>query len=36
LGDALQETLKPLLDMAPADLKQQRRQKFLAMGNHGL
>jgi acetyl-CoA carboxylase carboxyl transferase subunit alpha len=36
LGDALQETLKPLLDLAPADLKQQRRQKFLAMGAHGL
>jgi acetyl-CoA carboxylase carboxyl transferase subunit alpha len=36
LGDALQETLKPLLDMAPADLKRQRRAKFLAMGAHGL
>ncbi|MDB5363391.1 MAG: accA [Rhodospirillales bacterium] len=36
LGDALQETLKPLLDMTPADLKLQRRQKFLAMGAHGL
>ncbi|HEV2676438.1 MAG TPA: acetyl-CoA carboxylase carboxyltransferase subunit alpha [Aliidongia sp.] len=36
LGDALQESLKPLLDMAPADLKIQRRQKFLAMGAHGL
>ena len=36
LGDALQETLKPLLDMAPAELKLQRRQKFLAMGAHGL
>jgi acetyl-CoA carboxylase carboxyl transferase subunit alpha len=36
LGDALQEALKPLLDMAPADLKAQRRQKFLAMGAHGL
>ena len=36
LGDALQETLKPLLDVAPADLKLQRRQKFLAMGSHGL
>ena len=36
LGDALQEVLKPLVDMAPADLKIQRRQKFLAMGAHGL
>lgn len=36
LGDALQETLKPLLEMAPVDLKLQRRQKFLAMGTHGL
>jgi len=36
LGDALQETLKPLLEMTPADLKLQRRQKFLAMGAHGL
>ena len=36
LGDALQETLKPLLEMAPADLKLQRRQKFLAIGAHGL
>jgi acetyl-CoA carboxylase carboxyl transferase subunit alpha len=36
LGDALQETLKPLLEMAPADLKLQRRAKFLAMGAHGL
>ncbi|HLZ64770.1 MAG TPA: acetyl-CoA carboxylase carboxyltransferase subunit alpha [Aliidongia sp.] len=36
LGDALQEVLKPLLEMAPGDLKLQRRQKFLAMGAHGL
>ena len=36
LGDALQEALKPLLTMAPAELKSQRRQKFLAMGAHGL
>ena len=36
LGDALQETLKPLLELAPADLKRQRRAKFLAMGAHGL
>ena len=36
LGDALQEVLKPLLELAPADLKIQRRQKFLAMGAHGL
>ena len=36
LGDALQETLKPLLEMTPADLKLLRRQKFLAMGAHGL
>jgi acetyl-CoA carboxylase carboxyl transferase subunit alpha len=36
LGDALQEALKPLLEMTPADLKVQRRQKFLAMGAHGL
>jgi acetyl-CoA carboxylase carboxyl transferase subunit alpha len=36
LGDALQESLKPLLDMAPAELKLQRRQKFLSMGAHGL
>ena len=36
LGDALQEVLRPLLELAPADLKIQRRQKFLAMGAHGL
>jgi len=36
LGDALQESLKPLLNLAPADLKLHRRQKFLAMGAHGL
>ena len=36
LGDALQEALKPLLEMSPGDLKTQRRQKFLAMGAHGL
>ncbi|GGF48774.1 acetyl-coenzyme A carboxylase carboxyl transferase subunit alpha [Aliidongia dinghuensis] len=36
LGDALQEALKPLLEMNPGDLKTQRRQKFLAMGAHGL
>ena len=36
LGDALQEVLKPLIELAPADLKIQRRQKFLAMGAHGL
>ena len=36
LGDALQEVLRPLLELAPADLKVQRRQKFLAMGAHGL
>jgi acetyl-CoA carboxylase carboxyl transferase subunit alpha len=36
LGDALEETLDSLTGRTPADLKRQRREKFLAMGNHGL
>jgi acetyl-CoA carboxylase carboxyl transferase subunit alpha len=36
LGDAIEETLLPMLARAPADLKRQRREKFLAMGSHGL
>jgi acetyl-CoA carboxylase carboxyl transferase subunit alpha len=36
LGDALNETLQTLLHKTPHDLKTQRREKFLAMGSHGL
>src|SRR5579862_4457147 len=35
LGDALDETLTPLLEQKPAELRQQRREKFLAMGGAG-
>jgi acetyl-CoA carboxylase carboxyl transferase subunit alpha len=36
LGDAIEETLRPLLDKSPEELRRHRREKFLAMGNHGL
>jgi acetyl-CoA carboxylase carboxyl transferase subunit alpha len=36
LGSALEETLKPLLAMAPGALKQQRRERFLAIGGKAL
>ena len=36
LGNALEETLKPLLGLSPAGLKQQRREKFLAIGAKSL
>jgi acetyl-CoA carboxylase carboxyl transferase subunit alpha len=36
LADALDEALAPLLTRKPKELRQQRRDKFLAMGGHGL
>ena len=36
LGEALAETLRPLLAVDGPTLRAQRREKFLAMGNHGL
>ncbi|MEA2757229.1 MAG: acetyl-CoA carboxylase carboxyl transferase subunit alpha [Aliidongia sp.] len=36
VGDAIQAALKPLLAKNPTELKQHRREKFLAMGVHGL
>jgi acetyl-CoA carboxylase carboxyl transferase subunit alpha len=36
LGDALQETLKPLLALDGPSLRAQRREKFLAIGAKGL
>ena len=36
VGDAIEAALKPLLAKTPAELKQQRREKFLAMGSQGL
>jgi acetyl-CoA carboxylase carboxyl transferase subunit alpha len=36
VADAIEAQLKPLLALGPADLKQQRREKFLAMGAHGI
>jgi acetyl-CoA carboxylase carboxyl transferase subunit alpha len=36
LGDAIEAALRPLLGMDGATLRSQRREKFLAMGNHGL
>ena len=36
VGDAIEAALKPLLGKSPAELKQHRREKFLAMGAQGL
>jgi acetyl-CoA carboxylase carboxyl transferase subunit alpha len=35
LGDALETALEPLLTLDGAELKHQRRQKFLGMGHNG-
>ena len=36
LGDAVAEALQALDGLDPAQLKAQRREKFLAMGREGL
>jgi acetyl-CoA carboxylase carboxyl transferase subunit alpha len=36
LGDAIEVLLRPLLGMDAASLRNQRREKFLAMGHRGL
>jgi acetyl-CoA carboxylase carboxyl transferase subunit alpha len=36
VGDAIEQALRPLAGMDGANLRQQRREKFLAMGNRGL
>ena len=36
LGEALDEELRPLLGLDRSTLREQRREKFLAMGAHGL
>jgi acetyl-CoA carboxylase carboxyl transferase subunit alpha len=36
VGDAIEAALNPLLARGPAELKQHRREKFLAMGTQGL
>jgi acetyl-CoA carboxylase carboxyl transferase subunit alpha len=36
LGEAIDEALRPLLGLAGSALRAQRREKFLAMGQHGL
>jgi len=36
LGEALDEALRPLLGLDRSTLREQRREKFLAMGAHGL
>jgi acetyl-CoA carboxylase carboxyl transferase subunit alpha len=36
VGDAIETALRPLLGLPPAQLRAQRREKFLAMGNRGL
>jgi acetyl-CoA carboxylase carboxyl transferase subunit alpha len=36
LGEAIDEALRPLLDLAGSVLRAQRREKFLAMGQRGL
>jgi len=36
LGDAIETALRPLLSLDGPTLRAQRREKFLAMGNHGL
>jgi acetyl-CoA carboxylase carboxyl transferase subunit alpha len=35
-GDAIEQALRPLAGMDGPNLRQQRREKFLAMGNRGL
>lgn len=35
-GDAIETALRPLLSLERPALRAQRREKFLAMGNHGL
>jgi acetyl-CoA carboxylase carboxyl transferase subunit alpha len=36
LGNAIEAALRPLLSLERAELREQRRQKFLAMGSRGL
>ena len=36
LGDAIQEALRPLLNLDGPGLRAQRREKYLAIGHHGL
>ncbi len=36
VGDAIEAALKPLIGQTGAELKQHRRDKFLAMGSQGL
>src|SRR5579863_2323470 len=36
LGTAIETALRPLLSLERAELREQRRQKFLAMGSRGL
>jgi acetyl-CoA carboxylase carboxyl transferase subunit alpha len=36
VGDAIEQALRPLAGMDGPNLRQQRREKFLAMGNRGL
>jgi acetyl-CoA carboxylase carboxyl transferase subunit alpha len=36
VGDAVEQALRPLVALDRASLRQQRREKFLAMGTHGL
>ena len=36
LGDAVEKALTPLQNLSPEALKTRRREKFLAMGRHGL
>ena len=36
LGGAVEEVLQPLLGLDGSTLRLQRREKFLAMGGHGL
>jgi acetyl-CoA carboxylase carboxyl transferase subunit alpha len=36
VGEAIETALRPLLGLPPAQLRAQRREKFLAMGNRGL
>jgi len=35
-GDTIEQMLRPLAGMDGPNLRQQRREKFLAMGNRGL
>jgi acetyl-CoA carboxylase carboxyl transferase subunit alpha len=36
LGTAIDDALRPLLDLDGSVLRNQRREKFLAMGQRGL